>query len=151
MSQLKQCRACALSGGEPRECQNYTLSNETCKEFVHPFDNSKGMFKRLFSTKGRIRRLEYNITWIVLWIIVGVSPAVGVIYVSVALAVIALIVWFFQFVKRMHDIDADTDSIFVPFNLMGFKAIFTEGTEGPNQYGSDPKQSYESQILEEWA
>lgn len=81
----------------------------------------------------------------------GVSPAVGVIYVSVALAVIALIVWFFQFVKRMHDIDADTDSIFVPFNLMGFKAIFTEGTEGPNQYGSDPKQSYESQILEEWA
>lgn len=59
MSIIKQCNACSNYKRDNTCIRFNPTSSDTCIYYLPPFDNSQGMFKRLFSFKGRIRRLEW--------------------------------------------------------------------------------------------
>jgi uncharacterized membrane protein YhaH (DUF805 family) len=111
------------------------------------------MFKNPFSFNGRIRRLEYGLSYIVYFL--------GAFVVGVLLAILDItgiwtyeegrngdlvvgllcipIFWFMiaQGAKRCHDRDNSGWWMLVPF--YGFWMLFASGDIGVNQYGPNPK------------
>lgn len=124
------------------------------------------MFKAPFSFDGRIRRIEYflsslivscvgGIVWTIAFAsmfmgIAGADPvaAAGGSIFAILIGIVAYvgIAWFglAQGVKRLHDMDKSGWLILllmIPlFNFFwGLYMLFADGTVGPNQFGADPK------------
>ena len=104
------------------------------------------MFKAPFSFKGRIRRLEYGLSYIIYSVIAGIMQVVieEEVYYNPDLLVPSLLLfipllWFLfaQGAKRCHDRNGSGWWQIVPF--YGLWMIFADGTEGPNEYGPNPK------------
>ena len=101
------------------------------------------MFKNPFSFKGRIRRKEYALSFLVFFACIGVvggalADAGGEVLNFVGLLFIPLF-WFLwaQGVKRSHDRGHSGWWLFIPF--YGFALFFEESQVGSNVYGPNPK------------
>ena len=107
--------------------------------------SNKGMFKRPFSFNGRIRRLEYGISFIIylVWYVV-LEMAEKSPNLSQGVAIILLIsfvpmLWFLwaQSCKRCHDRGNSGWYQLIPFYFLVL--LFGEGVETENEYGDNPK------------
>lgn len=108
--------------------------------------SNKGMFKRPFSFNGRIRRLEYGISFIIyfIWyVVVDVMPKTS--DPSPAASIFILVsfipmIWFLwaQNAKRCHDRGNSGWYQLIPFYF--FVLLFGDGDEGENEYGDNPKE-----------
>lgn len=124
--------------------------------YRYPINNSKGMFKNLFSAKGRIGRFEFGLSF-VLYLIISVSLLFFIVNyldpyanpfnlpIPFRLPLWGLdILLILQGIKRCHDLGKSGWWIWVPI----FNPVFLlidEGEDCVNDYGTDPKRSYESQ------
>ena len=120
------------------------------------------MFKAPFSFNGRIRRMEYFLSFLVGGVVFGIAFFLGVgtalfgasygsgssFGVGVLIGFLALIadIWFTlaQGVKRLHDTDKSGWLILlglIPIVnfCLALYMLFADGTVGPNRYGLDPK------------
>ena len=101
------------------------------------------MFKNPFSFKGRIRRLEYNLSIPIVIVVATLGFALGdsrqaITVIPGALMVVAA-VWFelAQKAKRFHDLGHPTWYL---INFFAYSKLTGEpGQAGENQYGPDPK------------
>lgn len=119
------------------------------------------MFKAPFSFNGRIRRMEYGLTLIILWAVTvfcnvliffalneNVGAAIGAI-ILILLYVPMCWVSLSQGAKRCHDVGKNGWYQLIPFYF--FILLFQDGQPGENQYGLNPKgisnnDSYDEQI-----
>ena len=108
------------------------------------------MFKRVFTYKGRIRRLEFGISYLIYFIlyffVITVIRFVSQpMAMSLMLAYLVIVVgMYLQMIKRCHDIGKSGWWVLVPiFNP--FFLLFEKGEDNVNEYGTNPKESYESQ------
>ena len=108
------------------------------------------MFKNPFSIQGRIRRLEYGLSYIIYFvylfleiIILTVGGLIGDIdnpRDTITLYLLASpAIWFMiaQGAKRCHDRNNSGWWQLIPF--YGFWMLFADGDIGPNDYGGNPK------------
>src|SRR3954469_10399177 len=103
------------------------------------------MFKNIFSAKGRIRRTEYGLSWvisftvfmlIVYWtdtlpknsdlILLTLIPFLGICYFMIV-----------QGSKRCHDLYQKGSWQFIPFFIIPM--LFKEGKRRDTRFGADPK------------
>ena len=108
--------------------------------------SNKGMFKRPFSFNGRIRRLEYGISFIIyfIWYVVidvmsktsDPSPAASI-FILVSFIPMIWFLWA-QNAKRCHDRGNSGWYQLIPFYF--FVLLFGDGDEGENEYGDNPKE-----------
>ena len=108
--------------------------------------SNKGMFKRPFSFNGRIRRMEYGISFIfyfIWYVVVDVmaktsdpSPAVSI-FILVSFIPMIWFLWA-QNAKRCHDRGNSGWYQLIPFYF--FVLLFGDGEEGVNEYGDNPKE-----------
>lgn len=103
------------------------------------------MFKNIFSFDGRIRRLEYGLTYLAYIIITNslellidsnFSPDTAIIFYLIILIPI-LWIMLAQGAKRCHDRGNSGWYQIIPFYV--FWMIFADGEPGPNEYGDNPK------------
>ncbi|WP_422348438.1 DUF805 domain-containing protein [Flagellimonas sp.] len=102
------------------------------------------MFQNPFSFEGRIRRLEYGISYVIyvlfylIIILVWEEVLVGVAFFYLLLAAM---VWFLvaQGAKRCHDLGTSGFFQFIPF--YGILMLFQKGEDGVNKYGNNPKET----------
>ena len=107
---------------------------------------NNGMFHKVFSFKGRIRRLEYGLSYIIFSIWYAFFTAISESYdINPLLAVITLLstvpaYWFLwaQGAKRCHDRGNSGWYQIIPFYV--FVMIFGKGEDGINDYGTNPKE-----------
>ncbi len=102
------------------------------------------MFSKPFSFKGRIRRLEYGLSYLLIYLIflpINVTPEENV---TEGMAIFYLLIyipilWFFwaQGAKRCHDRGNSGWYQLIPF--YGLWLLFGDGEEGENKYGVNPK------------
>ncbi len=100
------------------------------------------MFKNPFSFSGRIRRLEYGLTYILSFtIVLFVSPffEISEFLDSIIVLIVLLAYWIIlaQGTKRCHDIGNNGYSQLIPFYV--FIMLFEEGDKKENKYGLNPK------------
>ena len=152
MAKLKQCTSCKKYTPQ-NDCGFYNLLDENdCKEYELPYNNSEGMFKHLFSFKGRIRRLEYCMTYFLYWLynipikLAGNDDDLPIGFALIWLVLVIPVLWITlaQGAKRCHDLGHNGFFQFIPFYI--FWMLFADSAEGVNRYGTSPKQSYEEQI-----
>ena len=103
------------------------------------------MFKNPFSFEGRIRRMEYGISIVILavtrvvlsTIIMTRSNSAGIGILSLLISI--PLIWFAiaQATKRCHDVGNNGWWQLIPF--YGFWLLFQEGSAEPNKYGENPK------------
>ena len=99
------------------------------------------MFKRPFSFSGRIRRLEFGLSYIMylsfLFIVGAISEASNLQGFLVLLIIPAL--WFLlaQGSKRCHDRGNSGIYLIIPFYILWM--VFAESDFGENEYGPNPK------------
>lgn len=115
-------------------------------ENISPAVNSKpAIFENPFSFSGRIRRLEYGISFI-MYLVMYLSIIGSMIQPDaednnpVVFLVIAIpILWFLwaQGAKRCHDLGNSGWYQLIPFYV--FWMLFQDGQAGENEYGDDPK------------
>jgi uncharacterized membrane protein YhaH (DUF805 family) len=95
------------------------------------------MFKNPFSTNGRIKRIEYSISflaWCILTSLVKsltiylISPLIGLLHIPLALFLMA------QGAKRCHDLDKSGWYQIIPFYFLVL--IFSTGNPAYNRYGT---------------
>lgn len=108
-------------------------------------EDKTGMFSHVFSFSGRIRRLEFGLSFLIyaiLGIFVNVEleemPLLGLLYIPL------LWFWWAQLCKRFHDRNLSGMHIltlFIPlYNLYVLcMQFFADGDEYENDYGADPK------------
>lgn len=109
----------------------------------------KKMFYAPFSFHGRIRRLEYIISYVLyyvgiffaFWLSGLVGQSAGKTPAIIVMCLLLFVIWWFmiaQSTKRCHDMGKSgwwqIIPIFNPFFL-----AFSDGEEYPNDYGPDPK------------
>ena len=109
------------------------------KPYVKP-----SMFRNPFSFNGRIRRLEYGLSFIIyyIWIIFSSFIAIsidadnfeGIYYLCI---IPGLYFWLAQGSKRCHDRGNSGWYQLIP--LYGLWMLFGDGNIGENKYGSNPK------------
>ncbi len=101
------------------------------------------MFKAPFSFGGRIRRLEYGLSYLlyiflhVLTVFVWQEWQKGA---TLFFMFYVVLLWFFlaQGAKRAHDLGNSGFYQFIPF--YGFWLVFQEGDQNENKYGLNPKE-----------
>ena len=129
----------------PVVTESKSESSNISYDFEERIDN-KGMFKRPFSFKGRIRRLEYGISFIIYFIWYMILEAAGKTpNLSQGTAIFLLIsiipaLWFLwaQNCKRCHDRGNSGWYQLIPFYFIIL--LFGEGEFGDNDYGTNPKE-----------
>src|SRR5690606_19007828 len=101
------------------------------------------MFRAPFSFEGRIRRMEYGISFLIYLIfIIFINVVIGddedSIYNLLGLGAVPLL-WFLwaQGAKRCHDLGSNGWYQIVPFYFLVL--IFRQGEDGENYYGDDPR------------
>ena len=142
-----------------QEKLNFKYDEIPCEEYVGPTNNSKGMFNRLFTYKGRIRRLEFGLSYLFYNLIViaiayspdfiALSPELlvgGYIQLAFLTLCFLVILMCLQSIKRCHDLGKSGWWIFMPI-YNPFFLLFAEGDDFINEYGTNPKESYESQVF----
>lgn len=100
------------------------------------------MFKNPFSFEGRIRRMEYGLSYLIYIITI---PVVSLIIDEVKIASVYIIliliplVWLLlaQGAKRCHDRSNSGWYQLIPFYVLWM--LFADGDPGDNQYGPNPK------------
>ncbi|WP_207432029.1 DUF805 domain-containing protein [Sabulibacter ruber] len=106
------------------------------------------MFKAPFSFKGRARRLEYGLSFL---IYVPLSFTLNVLAASNDEATLWLflllyvpLIWFLwaQGAKRCHDLDRSGWFQLVPFYVLVL--LFKDGDSYTNRFGDDPKGRYDA-------
>ena len=111
------------------------------------------MFKNPFSFNGRIRRMEFGLSIIIYYAVyigaaffMQASPQIGAIVLI--LAYIPLI-WFMlaQAAKRCHDLGRSGWYQLIPI-YNPFVLLFSDGDQGRNEYGSNPKFPEQVDVLE---
>lgn len=101
------------------------------------------MFKNPFSFNGRIRRLEYglsNLVIIALYLIIMPYMEMGELAEQLIVLIVYLVLtWltFSQGAKRCHDKGVNGWWQLLPFYSLVL--LFYKGDEGENEYGPDPK------------
>lgn len=102
------------------------------------------MFQSIFSVNGRIRRLEYGLSfvlfvilYIVINVIIMIGEGRGVIVFLRILYVPMLYFIFAQGAKRCHDLGESGWWQLIPF--YNLRMLFTDGIVGENPYGENPK------------
>ena len=112
------------------------------------------MFKNHFSSNGRIRRLEYCISYIIYIVasfiagfiagIITLALDVGYYEQEMYATILSYVLWFpcwiwflMQGAKRCHDRNCSGWWQIVPFYV--FWMMFADGTPGQNDYGENPK------------
>ena len=100
------------------------------------------MFQNPFSFDGRIRRLEYGISfiiYIVAYIIAASLFSAGSAGALIGLIVIVPTVWFLwaQGAKRCHDFGHSGWMQLIPFFV--FVMLFSDSHVATNEYGTNPK------------
>lgn len=103
------------------------------------------MFSHPFSFRGRIRRLEYCLSFIFSYIYIAVIRVVndlGAVTTSGGVFILLSLIplyWFIlaQGAKRCHDLGNSGLYQLIPF--YGFLMVLEGGDEGENEYGFDPK------------
>lgn len=122
-----------------------TGSESTVDEVNHQhtvFDNY-GFFRRPFSFKGRIRRLEWWVSVVIAHIasslIAAMESNTDLSSNGIAILLFLLIIWFAlaQATKRCHDRGNSGFFMLIPF--YGLWMAFGDGDVGQNQYGTNPK------------
>lgn len=137
---------------------NETINISISKEKINEFKNkaiAKGeisytktektsMFRNPFSFDGRIRRLEYGLSYIIfyVWILISSGIAVSINpYDSIGLYYIILLPGLYfniaQCAKRCHDRGNSGWYQLIPF--YGLWMLFGDGEYGDNKYGKNPK------------
>ncbi len=103
------------------------------------------MFKNIFSFEGRVRRLEYGLTYLFYIVIINLVDVIAQIYISIdqalilRLIILIPLVWILlaQGAKRCHDRGNSGWYQIIPFYI--FWMIFADSEPGPNEYGDNPK------------
>ncbi|MDY8136338.1 DUF805 domain-containing protein [Aquimarina sp. 2201CG5-10] len=101
------------------------------------------MFKNPFSFSGRIRRLEYGLSYIIFMSTFFMSALMVDIIEGVGFLLFLMIIagyWFLfaQGTKRCHDMGNSGFYQLIPF--YGLVMLFSEGNYGSNRYGQNPKE-----------
>ena len=112
---------------------------------IDTIDN-RGLFKKPFSFSGRIRRLEYGISFIIYFVwYVFIDVAEKSPNLSQGTAIVILIslipmLWFVwaQNCKRCHDRGNSGWYQLIPFYFVVL--LFGDGEPGENEYGTNPKE-----------
>lgn len=102
------------------------------------------MFKNVFSFKGRIRRTEYGLSYLIYSIFVAIINGIttnideSIVVILISTTFIPLL-WFFwaQGAKRCHDRGNSGWYQIIPFYV--FWMLFADSEYGPNEYGDNPK------------
>lgn len=130
-------------------CPPISIENNVSESSGNAMPNNSSlsgqkMFSRLFSFKGRIRRLEYCLTYLIYVIYVMPMELIPEKDISVAYSIIWLLLlvpamWIFyaQGAKRCHDRGNSGWYQLVPFYWIWM--FFAKGDEGDNEYGPSPK------------
>lgn len=110
----------------------------------NPTDKKPAMFSRLFSFNGRIRRLEYGLTYLAccIWNVPmramsedQISEGYAIFYLVTLLPI--LWIFFAQGAKRCHDRGNSGWYQLIPFYMLWM--IFADGEKETNNYGVCPK------------
>lgn len=115
------------------------------------------MFQNPFSFDGRIRRLEYGLTFIIYVVVYaiimaisgGVAAAGSSSFLPLLVFVLIIpLVWFVwaQGAKRCHDVGRSGWWQLIPFYF--FVLLFQDGDRNRNEYGTNPKHPEEADVLE---
>lgn len=108
--------------------------------------DNKGMFKRVFSFKGRIRRTEFGLSYIIffVWYLIFASVTEmndpnPVLALFIILSIVPAY-WFLwaQGAKRCHDRGNSGWYQIIPF--YGLVMLFGGSDDGINEYGTNPKE-----------
>ena len=105
------------------------------KGSYNPFFNP---WTQCFSVSGRATRTEYLFGYVWWFLLVGLR-------LIIPLAGIVLLFWMIAFIclsiRRVHDFDYEGYLVFIPLYNMLILAymFFRPGTNGPNQFGDDPR------------
>lgn len=102
------------------------------------------MFASPLSFEGRIRRLEYGLSYLIYILLYTVTAFVWQEFPKASLLFYlfyAVLIWFLlaQGAKRCHDLDNSGFYQFIPFYML--LMLFQEGKKGENKYGKNPKNS----------
>lgn len=108
------------------------------------------MFKSIFSFEGRIRRLEFVISWVALLMMAFMLnllisyffPLSRMAYYLLIMPLIYILLS--QKAKRCHDINESGWMQLIPF--YEFYLMFKEGDFGDNKYGKNPKDQYKDNL-----
>jgi uncharacterized membrane protein YhaH (DUF805 family) len=126
-----------------QDTQQKSESNQTNLYNTPPITKQR-MFTHPFSFKGRIRRLEFGLSYIIYFIWYFPMNVVNENDLSPAFAIVWLIVfiplvWFLlaQGAKRCHDRNNSGWFQIIPF--YGLWMLFADGDKNENNYGLPPK------------
>lgn len=111
------------------------------------------MFKHPFSFEGRIRRLEFGLSYLlyfILLVLISILTDTSEKIVLFGILFIPLI-WFYiaQSAKRCHDRGNSGWYQLIPFYFLWM--LFADGEFGENDYGPNPKGSGNTKELDELA
>lgn len=132
--------------GLTESVQNSSADNSSDSDLFPSQQQEAGMFKRLFSFNGRIRRTEYGLSYIVyiIWYalmrINNSTQDPDLLFSLILLAAAIPVYWLVlaQGAKRCHDVGRNGWWQLIPFYPLYL--IFGEGVQGSNEYGPDPKR-----------
>lgn len=111
------------------------------------------MFKNPFSFKGRIRRTEYGLSYLIylglLFIFSLAIEGTGAFGQIIYLLIYVPLGWFMlaQGAKRCHDLNNSGWYLFIPFYALWL--FFEAGKNGTNRYGLNPKSLVDTSEIDE--
>jgi uncharacterized membrane protein YhaH (DUF805 family) len=132
-------------GGSPTTPPEYVQTGASDFNAYDVIDNH-GMFKRPFSFQGRIRRLEFGVSYIIycVWYLILDAVSGVLMHTNPVIGIIALLTfipatWFLwaQAAKRCHDLNHSGWFQLIPFYVLFL--LFQDGNKFTNEYGTNPK------------